>query len=420
MSHGWFLGQKYRDGIKADESRRRVVAPRQGRGRPEQAPPLHVFVGVDFGTTTTKVAYRTDEDRVRLVPLQSSKKPRSRVFLPTPRDPSSADRSLKMALSLLGGSDPDADRVRHDAVVFLGDVLLKVRTHVLDQVAETCSRVIWSITIGVPVEVKKSPVEQEFLKILSKAAANAGFADDAVELNAVPEIEAALSAFTASPEVAPGPYAAVDVGGGTTDVTMFSIRDNNGGLTLDFVTGTVERHGAELLRQKVARELRRSRLLRYLDPATNTVSVPETATKSTLDSFRRQVAGVLVNDRAKWYYQRHNRPPVLPVFMIGGGSRLDWYRKAVEGTHASHQLRNSGVPKLQLDQPRVPRGFELGDSEPDLDRLMIAHGLTYPMGGRVHVVSFPSQHSDDEYRPDMPDTQDVLDRRAVEGYGELI
>lgn len=413
----WFLSKSPKTGNRRVVPRSATHRSHASGGRETQI----VYVGLDFGTTATKVAFRTNEDRVRLVPLKDAEKSRQRMFLTTPR--SKHDVTLSLKMELLDGSLDETTRnsVRVDTTAFLTDVLERVRDFVTKEVATARGSIAWFVTIGVPVAFKKTSSEQKLLAVLDDACRNANLGE--YQAQAMPEIEAALSAFTASPEIGPGVYAAVDVGGGTTDISMFSVRESDGGLTLDFVNGDVRNHGAERLKHVLREELRGNKALRALrwgDRESSSVRISSTALGTIVEGIRRQLATVVVNNIATWHFDRHPRQKQLPVFLIGGGSRIKWYQSVVAEVYKNRRLDRAGVPEMVFDSPRVPRGFELGASEKDLDRLMVAHGLTYPHGGRAQVVSFPTQHSDEEYRRPIVDGQEILDQRALDGYGETI
>lgn len=129
-------------------------------------------------------------------------------------------------------------------------------------------RIIWSANIGVPVEHYDSGAIERFREVfdvawrwsqndqipLNLVSALSAYSDaagtpanQAVDCHAVPEIAAAVQSFIVSREAVPGIYIYFDVGGGTVDGVAFNFINNNGERRINFYSGKVSPLGIAAL-----------------------------------------------------------------------------------------------------------------------------------------------------------------------------
>ncbi|MDA3951954.1 MAG: hypothetical protein PF508_22285 [Spirochaeta sp.] len=305
------------------------------------------------------------------------------------------------------------------AVRFIEGVLRDSVTHILETTGKTQDEVLWSVTIGVPVEVRKTPKEALFASIASRACEAVGLSD--AEVHAIPEIQAGLVSFTASNEIAPGYYAAFDIGGGTVDASMFAVNKREGQLLIEFLSGSVKATGAEELTRSLRDVLSMVDPARTYDPQERAIRIDDKQLVNIAEKVHKQTATVLASAPAKSMYHRYEKQAMIYAFMIGGGAQIRWYPQEIKHTHPKHQLGRAGVPRIEFREVPHPNGFELDSQVKQKHRFFIAYGLSfYPEGTRVEVVGFPSQYSDEEFAPVYQDYRDKLYQHAMEGYGETI
>jgi hypothetical protein len=265
------------------------------------APPLALNLGIDFGTSFTKVAFRdlgTEETGIVAFDAGSSEG----AMLPSIVDVS---RTGDLALGVAEDKDSACTRIRYlkmrlaDVALpnhpktmtdpipelggidynskegvcalsswFLATVIARAQQWVLHhEVARATGRTIqWSANIGVPVEYYDSPAITVFRQVLTVAWAwvrtneiprqidtlVARYLETSQRTNpqtsdchAVAEIAAAVQAFVTSRQAAPGIYVYFDIGGGTLDGVAFNFVNMWGERRINFYSGKVAPLGVE-------------------------------------------------------------------------------------------------------------------------------------------------------------------------------
>lgn len=235
---------------------------------------IHINLGIDFGTSFTKVCYRDLNAEESIVAhigkdgpiLSSVVAVDSCGRLHMGDDVNSAERVcrveyLKMRLAgvcfdsrppLIDGFDLGSQLgVRAISAWFLASVVRKSQKWIRSNDSERLrNRVpVWSANIGIPVKQIDSKLRPVFLEVfhvawlwantdLYPSAKAARLRDaycetrnklkegrdtnsDSIDCHAVPEIKAAIYPFVMSRNAAPGVYAHFDVGGGTLDGVSF-------------------------------------------------------------------------------------------------------------------------------------------------------------------------------------------------------
>jgi len=129
-------------------------------------------------------------------------------------------------------------------------------------------RIVWSANVGVPVEHYDSPAIDTFNEVLGVAwqwaqkgrlasdvksaladyeAARTASRDHETDCHAIPEIAAAVQSFIISREAVPGIYVYYDVGGGTVDGVAFDFINDDGERRINFYSGKVDPLGIAAL-----------------------------------------------------------------------------------------------------------------------------------------------------------------------------
>ncbi|WP_315783164.1 hypothetical protein [Bradyrhizobium sp. SZCCHNPS1003] len=248
-------------------------------------------LGIDFGTSFTKVCYRdlgTEESGVvaigpglksALLPSVVAISQDGRLSL---RDgsvshPNSVEVTyLKMRLAgtpitddlteLAGIKLNEPATVKALAAWFLASVIVRSQRWVgLNESDRLKNRTpIWSANVGVPVEHYDSDALATFEEVLGVAwlwvkdvkipgtlraalddysAVFARLEREVTDFHAVPEIAAAVQSFVMSREAVPGIYVYFDIGGGTIDGVAFNYVNYDGERRINFYSGRVEALG---------------------------------------------------------------------------------------------------------------------------------------------------------------------------------
>ncbi|WP_042775870.1 hypothetical protein [Sinorhizobium fredii] len=248
-------------------------------------------LGIDFGTSFTKVCYRdvgTEESGVvtfggrtaesAVIPTIVAIDHKGRLFVGD-----DIPRGLKVVaipylkMRLAGEPIDEAQAVagfdlkeRHVVCAltswFLASVIKRSQTWIEQQQKGRLKNraPVWSANVGVPVEHFDSDAlstfeealgvawhwlkEDQLPSTIADAVAAYGqtvpaLCDAVADFHAVPEIAAAVQSFVTSREAAPGIYVYFDVGGGTLDGVAFDFINRNGERRINFYSGKVSALG---------------------------------------------------------------------------------------------------------------------------------------------------------------------------------
>ena len=251
-------------------------------------------VGVDFGTSYTKICFRDagadqsgivrlGKDGAAIIPSIVCVAANGRLYRKG-RAPAAARLTeipyLKMRLAgmPIENDDPAIARLnlgsgsagRALSAWFLASVLSESRTW-LETAEEQRLRnreIIWTANVGVPVEHCDSPALAVFREVLAVAwewqrenripayvaACLGAYNDDCAEtdpdksdFHVVPEIAAAVQSFVMSRSAVPGFYVYFDIGGGTVDGVAFNFANVDGTKRVNFYSGSVGPLGMAVL-----------------------------------------------------------------------------------------------------------------------------------------------------------------------------
>ncbi|MGO8249016.1 hypothetical protein [Rhizobium johnstonii] len=286
--------------VKTQDKRAAVVSNDTPRRSAPKARPLAINLGIDFGTSFTKVCFRDLGSEVSgtvaagkggkeaLVPSIVAIGSAGQLFF---GDSVSGKKStviipyLKMRLAggpigerlpELEGIDLNkAESVRALAAWFLASVIQRsqqwLAVHEADRLKNRVP--VWSANVGVPVEhydsqalatfeevlgvawlwVKHDQVPKTFQQALSSyGVTQPRLATEVTDFHAVPEIAAAVQSFVMSREAGPGIYVYFDVGGGTVDGVAFNYLNFRGERRINFYSGKVEPLGVSAIGASLA------------------------------------------------------------------------------------------------------------------------------------------------------------------------
>jgi hypothetical protein len=193
----------------------------------------------------------------------------------------------------------------------------------------------------------------------------------------VPEIAAAVAGFARSRMREDGLYAMVDVGAGTLDCCTFNLFANDQGLKCAIFTADVSMLGVQPL--EVAEKVR-----------------------SLAAEFRHEILHrqkeVVWTTKLKRYSNSARWRTGLPVFLVGGGTASLVHRDA--SLELDPWLKSSGAGGgARLLRLPVPEGLDFEGSSEALHRLAVAVGLSLPTFD-IPTVELPRAIDDEQiYQP---------------------
>jgi hypothetical protein len=315
---------------------------------------------------------------------------------------------------------PGDDAVIALAASYLALAIRRARRWFLDTQSEHYGRfdLRWAMNVGIPsagydddsvrrcfmaaamaawhLSLGNAPIHEDRARSVAKAALRPEF-DPGVPIGVIPEVAAEVVGYARSPLRQPGLHILVDVGASTLDICGFILHEAGGEDRYELPTALVERLGVLALHQRrldaLAAELPSDTLM-GVNPADPFASIPTSATayarngsmrlsdlaaadKEHIGACRRALMATVLAlkqrrdpNSSRWRYG-------LPVFLCGGGSRLDTFVDVVNQADGSMRTNCIGAG---IEIRRLPRLSDLATAdlpEEFSDRLAVAYGLSF-------------------------------------------
>lgn len=395
------------------------------------ASPIQIIVGLDFGTSFTKVVIGEGEPRrIRYaVPFREFSLPDNPYLLPSAISVQGVDGRCVLGVSEHGTQVFDdlkmplidrnfGEQIQLRAIAFLALVFRHVRgwffsTH--GQIYRN-REIQWFVNIGLPTDsFDDNDLKKVFLRITRTAWHSSAvrgpisFANCAAVLgvsyrqikqstgrdsdrllpddriNAFPEFAAQLTGYTRSPRHQTDLHAMIDVGGGTVDVTVFNVLQRQGEELFPIFARAVQplgprylvRHRFKALGLHDNREISPFEDLPSDTEFANRVRTSVLRVAEIDRSFQRKIreciGGQLLHTKQYRHPESKHWISGLPTFFCGGATSSGFYSKLLD------TFREEGHP-LRLVSADLP---EPEDLEADLskgtpyNRLALAYGLSF-------------------------------------------
>ncbi len=436
--------------------RDRLDYSRPGRHADE----CEIVVGLDFGTSCTKVVMRAPElPGSSVFPIARARSTGSPWLWSTgmicqPNGnflllPGKWSEDLKRPL--LDTDDPqsrEAVRAEPWAAAFLGMVLRHARESLLlgeSRIFGAYRALRWAMNIGFPsAEVGQETVLRRRFRRLGRAAwalsleelvtldrAQTALRDakdgpDLLEecpVEAFPEIAAGAQAYARGTSRRNGLHILLDIGATTVDAGVVRIWEDREEDDWSFMATRVAPLGTtEWNERRLAALGRRSagaapRLKRRdpLDPEAGDLDLPTRLVDSDAlarirnefaDELRRRVVGYVLEqtfDFKDWMWNQRHEGKEFPVLLMGGGSKSSHYRHALR--HVLKELRDQffrgGLPPVEVIPPLSNRYEALRRGA---HRLAVAFGLSFHAFdlGRIRLPHETPDRPVDVTRPKRP------------------
>lgn len=395
--------------------------------------PIHVIIGLDFGTAFTKVVISGAGQKYG-IPVNDTETSTNKYLLPTRLYQDSAghltvtqpenchDVYTDFKMRIL---DNNLNiETRNYIVTYLGWVLQKSRKWLMTekQAVFRNNYLKWEVNIGLPTEkYENSELQKTYCEIVSNAwyestkpvsgcensvkPNNAAHKLHPTSINALPEFAAQIQSYISSPQRKIGVHTLVDVGAGTIDATGFIVHRDEGENRHPILSKSVKKLGTTYLAQHCCNALGQSNgwqpspqeLLPSPEEFANKFRVPLEKITEVNDQFKSkiqpQINSILRKAHDKAPFQEEWRTG-LPFMLCGGGTRVDFYKEfyseeiinILKSTKHGRALKETSLPELdKLDAPDL--------LNQDRDRLSVAYGLSFDesnIGKIMRVDKFPS------------------------------
>ncbi len=376
------------------------------RAAPQSAPAAPIIIGLDFGTSSTKVVFRRLGERVAWVMPSFAQGNGMAWFC----SPAVVEDELPLKLHLLDSATQPGEfgEVERQAVAYLGSVMQHAAETVRQHYGLESFRPI--VNIGVPVAYFGDLAERQSKFRKYEAVAQAALAtstmgggsglrpgqspeerDRIIErglrcgrgckesVAVLPESVAALISLTREPTVEPGIYTIVDIGAGTTEVSTSLFHVSGDGRKVSCYQDCTERIG-------------------ILDYSENGAPEDEEIAQSLLHRWWRQF-------EVNWEKARRKDAAsqvaleawaqTVVMFTGGGGFHPDVRESFADRIQAdaawcgTMELRNYEPSQQVLKQTRVAGSA----SRDGFHLLAVAHGLAF------HRRAWPEWYRPDEVEP---------------------
>lgn len=438
---------------------------------PRNAPPpqnasarrTEINLGIDFGTSFTKVIYRiVGPDISGIIPFATDAPNCDEPMVPSllwidrdfrlytafekrPIDASEI-RYFKMHLAGMGigrSFQPDFNLetpvYRLLCAFYLFRILkaskgLALRIEHLDS-----TNITWSGNIGIPIgyiESESRPRFEEVVQVAAMLSERSMISDtptldeldaayrycvsnpdpSAANFMVMSELEAEITSLIDDASTKDGMYVLFDIGGGTVDGAAFSFKREAGEPRVNILTALVAPLGFDATAEEIANSVSSNDVAIALRNGETNLRLN---TERVKKSMHMHVSSVIVLARKKTNYSWIESMQELPVFLCGGGRHSTWHRTAIDETYGCNQHANVGIPRYSCMEMSLPNGPSAKYSgAKDHGRFLVAHGLSIPAGTHPPAVGFPRQNPRVEYA--AYDAKSILEERMYDLYGELL
>lgn len=432
---------------------------------------ITIHLGIDFGTSYTKVCFRQLEtEETEVIYLNNGDKfgfIESAVKLDglkiiTPFDENWGDSSkqiikidnLKMILLDKSFTEVNysAEKMKTIVIFFLAKVIQQVRLSFIEQQAELCfnKMIKWSASIGVPVKYFDSdeiPIFQNILNIAWNLSEVRNLPDSVLEVSelinkakyqtavnnvecyAVPEVVAAICSFMKSQAAMENIYIFMDIGGGTFDITSFCLIDHMGEKQINILDTQIEPLGIKIFINKYAyavnddwdensEQIKKNVEKCLFNPGRDTHKLPDCHWEQGEEDIKKLVAKAIMYakdaDDKHWFSNMKE----LHIFLGGGGSESPWYKETINRTYVNRKLKNAGIPQFYFQTMGVPDDFHLDEQHVQyFHRYAVAYGLSCPYE-YPQIIGYP------RVNPKIDKSKESrkfdYDSIAIDKYGKIL
>ncbi|MEZ7225356.1 hypothetical protein NO989_01105 [Alteromonas sp. DY56-G5] len=360
------------------------------------------FIGLDFGTAFTKVVIGVEGTSYVLKLSPTDGLQPSSIFIASDGRCSLRQKTgytlytdLKLPILTKNATEEDYGLV----IAFLALIFIECRrwystSHLTDLSPD------WFVNAGLPTQsYEDERLKAEYCRLIKAAWAlsycevvsyqaaiilfrsisgnyvpeYAYFHDE--RINCFPEFVAQITGYVRSPRRRMHSHLIADVGAGTLDVSLFTVKEDSGDWLFRVHDRSVETLGADFLSKHRGSHIKAAKNVatyKFTTPGTLANSLKTTLNKLTSvdEPFR-----VKVNDSYATRVKALDVPPSkmsedIVIFVCGGGSSEYLYSEAMEPIHRDYPTEIVQIPKPD----RLMSDFNLDE---DYHRYSVAYGLSH-------------------------------------------
>ncbi|MBM3575823.1 MAG: hypothetical protein FJX39_08950 [Alphaproteobacteria bacterium] len=374
---------------------------------------LFAIIGLDFGTSSTKIIVRLPYETsgpVFAIPvphfLRFTSLPylwrtvlwirKDGTFIPWPEQNARHLHSLKQgimgnhadtSIESLAATFPNLTR-RCAAAAFLAYVIRYVRGWLLKNKTDyfVGRNSIWSVNIGLPAAQVNDPILLSAYRTTIAAAlqmaniegnisidtsnmflsdpyvqkaSQSNKAADEMGVAVIPEVAAEVTGFSKSTHASPGSYLMVDVGATTLDVCAFNLQILRDGSPLNMLSAVVNPLGVESFHWFTQQGYLASDFIKQCD----------LSLRKTMWDAKKKLTTPLT---PRWFDKSH-----FPIFLVGGGAQNKLHRDVLSSLNPWIRA-HTNIEGINLINLPTPRNLDTPEPIQNLDRLAVAWGLSYP------------------------------------------
>jgi len=441
------------------------------QSRQKQHAIISVHLGIDFGTSYTKVCFRhLETEESGFLPLlennslgfveSSVKIQQNRIYTPLDDEWYSISGNFEyipyLKMSFLDNVKEEnenyPEKIETLVVFFLAALLQHIRKKFIIQEEERIynKHIRWSSSVGLPVSYYDNDCLKYFKKLVKSAWMLSEFENLPNDLHTlgniikqinyynckkhlpciiVPELIASVFPFVYSQAAVNNLYVYIDIGGGTLDAAAFVLTENSDHeKQINLLDAEIKELGVEKLIEAYSQVICekngiKCRLYNYLikyflfhysKKYHDTIGFDS---KKSKEAIKRHIATCLVCSKKKDDYHWHEKMDELNIFLAGGGSRSQFYKKAIENVYS--RVKSTGIKRFRFRELQEPTDLVLRRSNKSLFiRLSLAYGLSHPYYENPHVIGFPSVN------PQLDPSKKVksfdYEEKALDNYGEIL
>ncbi len=215
-------------------------------------------------------------------------------------------------------------------------------------------------------------------------------------VHVVPEVIAEVIGYAKSPLRNEGMHLLVDIGATTTDVATLIVGKKDGEDIYPLLQADVQRLGVfELHKSRIEQISKQNshenkkRFSEFKDGIDELSRIPDLKQyreicshvndKYFIGKFIKQVGTVLAITKEKRNPLAEAWKNGLPVFVCGGGSRLELYKEAIVEHYKNWRKGKTNIAPCHLVELPKPTNLEADDlPESEFHRLAVAYGLSFP------------------------------------------
>lgn len=393
-----------------DDVAQQAVAAEPTVARQNPARHALAVIGFDFGTAFTKVVIGVAGQKYG-VPLHDGAQGSDKYLLPTPAD-------LKLRII----QDDLDSATRERVIAHIAQVLCKSRDWLTTEKKSVLGGTLpkWEINIGLPTEkhtdeklrdAYRALVAHAWHKSIDPNAKQTGDESNSTQnksqrehIAAFPEFVAQIHGYLSSQQRQHGLHVLIDIGAGTIDATVFISHKKDERNVLPLMDASVKMLGTTFLATHRCNSLQkpgaylpdphghfptRQKFSAQLGVTSKDVALVDLEFQKQI--IQCQIFPLLKRTKEEMAPKQAEWKSGIPLMLCGGGSRVEFYREVIDVLVTPKQgypLRK--IPLYLPDRLEAP-----GLSEEDLDRLSVAHGLSFNKLN-IDEVTHPLPFSDDE------------------------